>query len=167
MLGGSILVDSELGKGSCFTLRLPRIALDSATGVLAQNGGPSPESIQILLVDDNETARDLCFRNLSQAGYKVECADSGSRALELVRDIEPDLILLDVIMPEMDGWQFIEELRKRPESVNTPVVIQSMVHEREMGDLMRVNAYLVKPVDRELLVSTVNEVLGVVAVEEA
>ena len=97
----------------------------------------------------------------------MECADSGSRALELVRDIEPDLILLDVIMPEMDGWQFIEELRKRPESVNTPVVIQSMVHEREMGDLMRVNAYLVKPVDRELLVSTVNEVLGVVAVEEA
>ncbi len=167
LLGGSLLVDSVVGKGSCFTLRLPRIAIDSSTEVAGQNGGPNPESIQILLVDDNEAARELCFRNLKQTGYKVACAESGSRALELLGEIEPDLIFLDVIMPEMDGWQFLEELRSRPETADTPVIIQSMVHEREMADLMKVSAYLVKPVDREELVNTVNAVLGVVAEEAA
>jgi signal transduction histidine kinase/CheY-like chemotaxis protein len=167
LLGGGILVSSEVGKGSCFTLRLPQITLDRSTDVAAQNGGRSPESIQILLVDDNESARELCYRNLKQTGYKVACAESGSRALELISEMEPDLILLDVIMPEMDGWQFLETLRNRPETADTPVIIQSMVHEREMADLMKVSAYLVKPVDREALVNTVNKVLGVVAEEVA
>ncbi len=167
LLGGGILVDSEVGKGSCFTLRLPRITLDRSADVAAHNGARRSESIQILLVDDNESARELCFRNLKQTGYRVACAESGSRALELIGEIEPDLILLDVIMPEMDGWQFLEELRNRTETTDTPVIIQSMVHEREMADLMKVSAYLVKPVDREVLVNTVNDVLGVVAEETA
>ncbi|MBB3048116.1 signal transduction histidine kinase/ActR/RegA family two-component response regulator [Litorivivens lipolytica] len=165
LLGGSIEVESELGKGSCFTLRLPKLTEGAEKGVDQSNGGPSPETVQVLMVDDNAEARDICSRHLSQAGYRVTCAESGSKALSLLDEVEPDLILLDVMMPEMDGWQFIEALRQRPASVDTPVVIQSMVNEREMGDLMKVSAYLVKPVDKQALVTTINQVLGIAAEE--
>lgn len=161
LLGGDIDVESELGAGSCFRFRVPRIALmgSRAAERRARPAGQT-DSAHILVVDDNESAREISQRTLSQAGFTVSVAASGGEAIEQACSLQPDLILLDVMMPEMDGWQVLETLRESAATQAIPVIIQSMVNEREMGEMMKVDAYMIKPVEREQLLATVRQVLA-------
>ena len=160
LLGGDISVASEVGKGSCFTFRLPRNAPVSerrAARALAES--ERVKHARVLVVDDNEAAREISLRLLRQAGFEVMIAESGAEAIEVAAAKHPDVIILDVMMPEMDGWQVLETLRDAERTRDIPVIIQSMVNEREMGDMMNVDAYMVKPVEKEQLLATVRGVL--------
>ncbi len=160
LLGGDISVVSELGKGSCFTFRLPRLAPSSARSPsVVVASALQPQDTHVLVVDDNAAAREISLRILRQAGFRATETASGSEAIRLAAQHTPDVIILDVMMPEMDGWQVLESLRANEATRDIPVIIQSMMQEREMGEIMKVDAYMVKPVEREQLLTTLSEVV--------
>ncbi len=155
MMGGDVSVTSELGKGSAFTIRLPRRyqpreepeAGDAAT----QSVACEPGGNLVLVIDDDATARDLMNRNLTRAGLSAALASSGEEGLRLARELKPKVITLDVLMPGMDGWAVLQELKSDPELANIPVVMATMVTDRSLGYSLGASDYLMKPVTREKL----------------
>jgi CheY-like chemotaxis protein len=114
---------------------------------------PSSGHNTLLAIDDDPTARDLMRRFMEREGYRVETAASGAQGLEMARQIKPDAITLDVIMPDMDGWTVLAALKADPELADIPVVMLTMVDDHEMGYVLGANDYMTKPIDRDRLVN--------------
>ncbi|HKI86979.1 MAG TPA: response regulator, partial [Thermoanaerobaculia bacterium] len=156
MMGGDIQVSSEEGKGSTFTVELPaEVVEDTATTVAqaieaAVTAGEGP---LVLVIDDDQAARELGQRILVREGYRVAMAEGGEEGLEKARALHPAAITLDVVMPGMDGWAVLEALKKDPETAEIPVVMVTMMDDREMGVALGATEYLTKPIDRERLAS--------------
>ena len=112
----------------------------------------------LLLVDD-EPANLQVLRNILSDQYRLLFAKDGERALELSRSEKPDLVLLDVMMPGLDGWQVLKSLRAQPETEHIPVLMQSMLHQQEIGKALGADDYLTKPVDRRHLAMAVQKLL--------
>jgi signal transduction histidine kinase/CheY-like chemotaxis protein len=164
MMHGDITVRSGLGKGSVFTVRLPRVA--GASPALAETvelpRPPAPVSVTptVLVVDDDRATRDLIARGLQKEGFKVITANSGEEALRLARAQRPDVISLDVLMPGMDGWTVLTSLKADPITASIPVVMVSMLDDSEIGFALGAADYLTKPVDRERLVTALRRFRG-------
>jgi signal transduction histidine kinase/DNA-binding response OmpR family regulator len=157
MMGGDISVESELGRGSVFTVRLPRVAspptsesssLSPATDQAAPSTRPT-----VLVVDDDRTTRDLIVRGLVKEGFRAITARNGEEALRLARSQRPDAISLDILMPGMDGWTVLRSLKADPVTASIPVVVVSMLDDSEIGFALGADDYLTKPVDREHLLA--------------
>lgn len=155
MMGGDIAVESTPGSGSVFTMRLPVRARRDIEPARAEHvaRGPSAGHYKLLAIDDDSTARDLVRRFMEREGYSVETAASGEEGLQLARRIKPDAITLDVLMPEMDGWEVLAKLKADPELADIPVVMLTMLEDQEMGYALGANDYMIKPIDRERLVA--------------
>jgi signal transduction histidine kinase/CheY-like chemotaxis protein len=135
LLGGEIQVQSKLGEGSLFSLRFrPEEAL------LPRGEGP-----QVLVVDDNFDYLQVIHSELSEAGFRVRVAHSGPLALEMLREEKPDLVLLDIMMPEMNGWEVLRSLREIPELCDVKVVITSVINEKPIGLDVEFSGWLTKP----------------------
>jgi hypothetical protein len=157
MMGGDIAVDSEEGGGSTFTVRLPAVAPqrvpDSVPGHAAE-AEEAPAGLAagtVLVVDDEPTARELMARHLRRAGYHVVEAADGLAGLEAARATHPDVITLDVLMPHMDGWAVLKELKSDPLLADIPVIMATITDERNLGIALGASEYLTKPIDRERL----------------
>jgi CheY-like chemotaxis protein len=113
----------------------------------------------ILIVEDDDVIRDVMLLLLKTEGYKVFAAANGREALDLLhRDGRPDLILLDLMMPEMDGWQFRRAQRQDPELSRIPVVVVSATEPmQEEADALDARGFLKKPVEVEALCSAVHQ----------
>jgi signal transduction histidine kinase/DNA-binding response OmpR family regulator len=159
LLGGSITASSELGAGSVFRLRLPLGANDGSLAVLKKNA-----SGDILVIDDDLATLDLSRRVLSREGYRVRTASSGSEGLTMARQHRPDLVVLDVMMPGLDGWQVLHSLRGDEVLGSVPVLMLSMLNEHELGLLLGASGYLVKPVASAELTAVVRDLLPATAV---
>lgn len=163
MLDGTIQVESEIGKGATFTVRLPRqMAKEKDQSFsLASPVHPvsSPrESIgHVLMIDDDPVIQDLMRSFLMREGYTVAVADSGPAGLLLARERKPDVITLDIAMPGMDGWSVLSELKNDPELADTPVVILTMTDNKTLGYALGATEYLMKPIDRERLASVLRK----------
>jgi CheY-like chemotaxis protein len=114
----------------------------------------------VLVVDDDPTARALMERFLGREGYAVETASNGIEGLERAREIHPCAITLDVMMPDIDGWTVLAALKGDPALADIPVILVSIVDEKQRGYTLGATDYLVKPVDRERLAATLHAVCG-------
>ncbi|GAB3378587.1 ATP-binding protein [Spongiibacter taiwanensis] len=162
LMGGTIEAESTEGAGSVFTLRLP--LHQHALGLQEEQEGGDADRGDVLVIDDDPAALDLARRVLGKDGYRVRTAESGPAGLALARSAKPDLVVLDVMMPGMDGWQVLHALRGDPELAAVPVLMQSMLNERDLGLLLGANEYLVKPVERSDLSNAVRDLLPAAAV---
>lgn len=144
LLRGRIEVDSTVGKGSRFTLHLP---LGNGTSHLP----PVGEGVEILVVDDHLEYLESIYNELTSAGFRVVVASSGRQALELLKELRPRVILLDIAMPEMDGWEVLRQIRALRELDQVPVVITSVVDEKPVGLELDFAGWLPKPFEFEEL----------------
>jgi signal transduction histidine kinase/CheY-like chemotaxis protein len=155
LLGGTVSVASEKGRGTTFTIRIPLPSQgEAATGdaeEIADEGAPSNDPI-IVAIDDDPEVIALLRDSLAPAHYRVVGALNGDRGMELARILEPFAITLDIMMPEKDGWQVLRAIKGDRELSHIPVIIMSIVSERSLGFSLGVTDYLVKPVDRRVLI---------------
>ena len=165
MMGGDINVESEAGKGSTFIVRLPgdienydgeatsiRMRLPGARRDHAREAGQVPPTGKILLVIDEDPAvRQVMERLAAREGYQLFTAGTGEEGLDLARQKKPDVITLEVVMPGIDGWTVLKNLKADPQLSGIPVVMVSISDDRDRGLAMGAADYLVKPVDRDRL----------------
>jgi PAS domain S-box-containing protein len=162
LLGGDVEVTSEPDKGSRFIITLPLREADAWNAV----AGPAPEvsgpdqAATLLLIDDDPQVHDLLGQMLGREGYRVEHATSGPDALTMVQKVRPAGILLDVMMPQVDGWTVLSALKRDPNLADIPVIIVSMLDERPLGLSLGAAEFLTKPIDRSRLIETVAKHAG-------
>jgi adenylate cyclase len=158
-MGGDIHVESAPGKGSRFTIRIPaRPAARPSAAV--ESAVPTARAAtaaghRVLVIDDEETVRDLMRRFLGREGFQVVTARDGAEGLALARDLRPMLITLDVLMPGLDGWSVLENLKADPELADIPVVMLTILDDKNKGFALGATDFLTKPVDRERLRSVI------------
>ena len=102
---------------------------------------------RVLVIDDDLNALDVMRRFLSKEGFDILTAQGGREGLKLARDVRPSLITLDVLMPELDGWSVLRELKSTPELASIPVIMLTIVDERSKGYAFGASEYITKPID--------------------
>ena len=153
MLGGDISVESVPGEGTAFTLRLPvdsspfeaKAPHSEPSEPVARPGSDPPDDV-VLVIDDDPNARALISRFLIREGFAVRTANDGASGLKLARSARPRAILLDVMMPHMDGWAVLSALKADPELADIPVVMETIVHEKGLAFSLGAEDYLTKPI---------------------
>jgi CheY-like chemotaxis protein len=159
MMRGEIHVTSTMGGGSTFTLELPaNVTVDAAEP--AHQAEPAravapaedrPTATTVLVIDDDASVRDLMTRFLEKLGYRAISAPTGEEGLRLARHLRPDIITLDVVMPQMNGWDVLGALKADPALTSIPVIMVTIVDHEALGLERGASNYLVKPIDRDRL----------------
>jgi PAS domain S-box-containing protein len=160
--GGRISLESEFGKGSRFTFTLPAGSRGSETPPV--NDLPTPLIVTgegrgkplILVVDDEITARELLASHLC-VEYRVAMAESGEEAVKQAGQLRPDAITLDVMMPGGNGFETLAALKKATETANIPIILISIVDQKQTGFALGAVDYLIKPVHKTVLLETIRK----------
>ena len=163
--GGHIDVESTYGKGSVFNVCLPaavvpeitvgrKKALPEAVPTFAWADGDAP---LVLVVEDDLPTSELLTIYLTKAGYRVAHAYDGIEAILKAKELKPFVITLDIMLPKKDGWEVLQSLKTDPESRDIPVIIHSIIDNRELGFALGAADYIVKPVDKITLLAKLAE----------
>jgi len=158
--GGKISLESELGKGSRFTFTLPAGSVRSSN-ILTVNGPTDSNAAVgvgrkplILIVDDEVPARELLASYL-EPEYRIAMAESGTEVVLKAQQLRPDAITLDVLMPGGNGFETLVALRKTPETADIPIIIVSILDQKQVGFALGAADYLIKPIRKPLLLETI------------
>ncbi|MEM7482358.1 MAG: response regulator [Acidobacteriota bacterium] len=185
LMGGEIIVESDRGQGTTFVVDLPLAVVvkakeeepeapppavePAAAAEPAPQPAPSPppedahatgERKEVLVIDDEPAALDLVRRFLVREGFEVITAADGANGIELARTRQPMAITLDVLMPEMDGWTVLAELKSDAATAAIPVIMLSMMDNHDMGMTLGATEYLTKPVNRDQLIPLLHKLSG-------
>ncbi len=158
LLGGDIAVESRYGEGTVFTVTLPATMPETARAevVAAVHGLMPAEHAGVLVIDDDAAQRDLMVRFLERQGFTAITAADGASGLEMARTHLPRAILLDVMMPKMDGWSVLTALKADPKLAAIPVVMVTFVDERTLSATLGAVDLVNKPVDWDRLKSVLD-----------
>ncbi len=162
--GGHIWVESEPNKGARLSFTMPAGRASAETAALEDAGGgeigPPRERPLVLVVDDEAPARELLASWLEPEGYQLITAGSSSEALAKAAEHVPDAITLNMLMPGKGGWDTLYELKKTPITAGIPVIVVTVVDEPKIGLALGAAEYLVKPVDKDVLLDAVRRYIG-------
>ncbi len=172
LLGGTLDVRSQVGQGSTFLVRLP---VKAKAGPIEPQEMVEPPSVRItateqvsqrpresgrlvLAIDDDEDFLALLRTAFKDSPFSLRCTSSGVEGLDLAAQLHPDAITLDVMMPEMDGWKVLGDLKANPETADIPVILLSVLQRRGLGLMLGASDYLTKPIDRNHLIRALKQV---------
>ncbi len=149
--GGTVTVDSALGEGSTFSFTLP--VRSRAAVVTRVPEMPQPRADRVLIVEDDPNAYELIASAISSAGFLPVRAHHGDEAIRLAKECHPVAVTLDLVLPGVDGWEVLKRLKNDDATRHLPVVVISMMENRDLGMALGADDYFVKPVDRERLLA--------------
>ena len=167
MMGGDVEVSSVPGEGSVFTLRLPgNVVVGDAgghsvpeadrLGEALKEGTGAGDAGTVLVIDDDPGTHEILRRSLAREGFRIEGEPDGVSGIARARELLPDAIILDIRMPRMDGWSVLSVLRADPDLSSIPVIVLSMLDDRNVGYALGAADYLTKPVDARQLVASLS-----------
>jgi PAS domain S-box-containing protein len=150
---GRIWVESEVGQGSRFSVEMPLRPAHETREPHVSLGGAQlrREKPLVLIVEDEDPARELLTSYLEPEGYDVAWVSSGTDALIRAHQLQPDAITLDIRLGDSSGWEILHQLKQDPETTHIPVVVISILDEAETGFALGASDYLVKPIDKKSL----------------
>ncbi len=175
LMGGDVVVRSELGKGTTFTASFLADYLSAPDNVKKNKikEGPLIENVvsienqnsnkngkTVLIIDDDPTVSELMKRHLLKEKYNVVVAPNGKEGVKLAREISPDVITLDILMPEMDGWSVLRTLKADPKVSDIPVIMASILDEKNKGFSLGAADFLSKPVQKDYLMKAIRNLIG-------
>ncbi len=152
MMGGDIEATSEPGHGSVFTLRIPSNTEWLELPPPAAQPSSPRESV-VLVIDDDPDVHQMLRRTLRRHGLSVVAARSGEEGLQLARELHPQAITLEAVMPGMDGWTVLAQLKSDAATADIPVIMLTIIDNRNLGYALGAADYLTKPIDRDRLAS--------------
>jgi DNA-binding response OmpR family regulator len=153
---GKIKIDSTVGAGSTFTVSIPLFREEKQKEIAQQH----IENRPVLVVDDNDYITATLKINIEKAGYFADVAGNGIEALEWLEENIPSLIITDVNMPGMNGFELIEKIKSEESSKDIPILILTTeIHTKEKARKMGVNGFLIKPFSTHKLISAINSIL--------
>jgi signal transduction histidine kinase/CheY-like chemotaxis protein len=158
--GGDVTVQSELGKGSRFTIDLPVAGPVVAPEKQPSLGGAEPKvdasQPLILVVEDDPASAELLARQIERVGFRTQNARSGAEAMAMAKANKPVAITLDIMLPDIDGWEVLTRLKRDDMTSDIPVIVVSVVDDPALGTALGALDYFVKPVEAKALVSRLN-----------
>src|SRR4030095_8514618 len=161
LMGGDITVTSHPGQGSTFTVTLPaEVSAEAPTDTqFSQKSNTAPPVLGpvVLVIDDDPAVRDLMQRSLGKDGFRVEAAADGRTGLEMAKRLKPAVITLDVMMPSMDGWAVLSALKADAATAEIPVVMLTIVDDKNMGFALGAADYFTKPIDWQRLATVLHK----------
>jgi len=164
--GGSIRLESTPGEGSIFTFTLPitgeaqrpALTVDQQKIVAERVEQATSTGPLVLVIEDDPKAVDLLRIYLSEAGYAVETAKDGEEGLDKAKRLSPSAVILDVLLPKVDGWDFLSQMKAEATTKDIPVIIVSIVDQKGKGFALGAADYLVKPIKKEALIKTLEAI---------
>jgi signal transduction histidine kinase/CheY-like chemotaxis protein len=161
MMGGDVIVTSEEGVGSVFTMSVPRECPEYNEDEVESNVINLDEQDNlVVLVDDDVAMHDLIKRTISKLNLTLLGATNSEKGMELIREVKPKLILLDVLMPGRDGWSLLKECKTDKNLKDIPVIMISQLNQSNLASSLGANDYLTKPIDRSHFINTLKRILG-------